>query len=782
MWQERNKVYVLGIYAVLALATIIAFEQVWRNEFVGYDDDVYVTENTHVNGGITRQSVIWAFTTPHHYMWHPLTSLSHMLDCQLFGLNPVGHHLTSLLLHIASGLLLFWILKRMTGAIWLSGFVAAVFAVHPLQVESVAWVAERKNVLCGFFWMLTIAAYIRYVERPRIGRYLLVVLVFFLGLMAKPMAVTLPFVLLLLDYWPLCRLRRARQNESEDLPQSKSEKAGYQSLSLRGLVAEKIPLFILAAILSVITFIAQQRGGTMTAIEHLPLNIRIANALVSYLSYIGKMVYPSGLAVLYPHRNDDLMTWQPIVCFIILAVVSAGIIHIARRRRFLAAGWLWYLGTLVPVIGLVQVGGQAMADRYTYLPSIGIFIMVAWGAAELPGRWRYRKIGLGITAGVILVALLICTRMQMRYWRDDFALFGHAIEVTKDNAVMHNNFGNALHDKGLSDEAIKHFDKALRISPLYYKAHYNKGMVFADLGKINEAISIFTEVTRLKKDWPDVYNNLGLAYAQKGRLDLAIQNYNEALRLKPDYPIALNNLGAALKEQGKINEAIEKWEKALQLKPDQPNAHFNMGLVAAQRGKYDDAVKYFNEALRAKSDWPEVHYNLGGVYCRQGKLDKAVEQCVEALRIKPDYLKARISLAHTLVELGRIQPALEHYYKIVQLKPDEVEVLNDLAWILATTGDENLRSPADAVKFARQACELSNYKQPEILNTLAAAYAVGDRFPEAIETAEKAIKLAGPAGKKELAEKTQKHLELYKAGRAYIERPVAQDNQDNAVP
>ena len=641
MKREHDRLYVFLIYAVLALATIIAFEQVRRSEFVHYDDNIYVTKNPHVQAGITRQSVIWAFTTPHYHMWHPLTSLSHMLDCQLFGLNPAGHHLTSLLLHIASGLLLFWILKRMTGAIWLSGFVAAVFAVHPLQVESVAWVAERKNVLCGFFWMLTIAAYIRYVERPRIGRYLLVVLVFFLGLMAKPMAVTLPFVLLLLDYWPLCRLRRARQNESEDLPQSKSEKAGYQSLSLRGLVAEKIPLFILAAILSVITFIAQQRGGTMTAIEHLPLNIRIANALVSYLSYIGKMVYPSGLAVLYPHRNDDLMTWQPIVCFIILAVVSAGIIHIARRRRFLAAGWLWYLGTLVPVIGLVQVGGQAMADRYTYLPSIGIFIMVAWGAAELPGRWRYRKIGLGITAGVILVALLICTRMQMRYWRDDFTLFGHAIEVTKDNFFMHNKYGGILGQKGRLEESIRHCTEAVRINPQCFEA----------------------------------YNNIGASLLRQGKFDKAIECFNKALQINPRYSMAWNNLGTVYAHKGKIKDAISSWNKILELDPE----------------------------------------------------------CDEAI--------------------------------------------NNLAWVRATTVDSNFRNPDEAVQLALRCCELARYSEPRFLDSLSAAYAASGRFPEAIETAEKAIRLASSAGKKGLAKEIQNRLRLYKSGRPYIiKRPAAQNN------
>ena len=371
-----KKVHYFLICGALVLAIFVAFEPLRHNDFVNYDDDRYVTENPRVNCGITRQSLIWAFTGPHYGMWHPLTSLSHILDCQLFGLNPLWHHFSNLLLHIANTLLLFWVLKKMTGSFWPSAFVAAVFGLHPFSVESVAWLAERKNVLSGFFWILTIAAYMYYARHSNIRRFLLLILVFSLGLMAKPMVVTLPFVLLLLDYWPLDRFESAGQTQNH----LQSSGPGYQRASLRHLIAEKIPLLILSAYVSLITFAFQRTGGAMNLGQDIPFVSRIANALVSYISYLFKMVYPAGLAVLYPHPRNDLPSWKPVICLVILIAVSI-VIYLARRRRYLVVGWLWYLGILVPVLGLVQVGGQAMADRYTYLPLIGIYIIFAWGCA-----------------------------------------------------------------------------------------------------------------------------------------------------------------------------------------------------------------------------------------------------------------------------------------------------------------------------------------------------------------------------------------------------------------
>jgi len=665
MKQTSNKPYVLLIYVALALATIVAFEQVRLNKFVNYDDHYYVTENQQVQAGITGESVFWAFTTTHAGNWHPLTWLSHMLDCQLFELNPMWHHLTSLLLHMANTLLLFWVLKRMTSAVWASAFVAAAFALHPLHVESVAWVAERKDVLSGFFWFLTMAAYVRYAERPSVGRYSLVILGLCLGLMAKPMLVTLPFVLLLLDYWPLGRLRWGSQSDTEASPESESVKVSYQKASVLSLIGEKIPLFILAAVSSVITFIVQQSGGAVRSWESFSLNIRISNALVSYISYIIKMIYPSRLAVLYPHPGDSLPIWQPIVCLVIVAAVSAGIIYIGRRRRYLVTGWLWYIGTLLPVIGLVQVGAQAMADRYTYLPSIGFFIMVAWGAAELGAKWRYRKIGAEIGAGIVLTMLLIFTRIQVRHWRSSLTLFGHTLEVTENNYIMHNYYGRALRQNGRVDEAIKEIRESLRLNPNYCDAH--------------------------------------------------------------------NNLGIALQARGKDEEAERQFRKALRLNPDYNKAHVNLGIMLAKQQKPDEAIKHFFKAIELNPSNAKAHHNLGQAFFSK----------------------------------GNIPGAIKHYRESLRLNPDGAASLNGLGWILATNKGGEFRDGAEAVRLAKRACELTNYKDPETLNTLAAAYAEVGRFTEAVRVAEDAIDLCLSTENEKRARDIIKLYKLYKTGQAY---------------
>jgi tetratricopeptide (TPR) repeat protein len=760
-----------------------------------------------------------------------------MLDCQLFGLEPSWHHLTNLFFHIANTLLLFWVFNRMTGAVWCSAFVAALFALHPLHVESVAWVAERKDILSGLFWMLTMASYVWYAERPGTGRYMLVFLALGLGLMAKPMLVTLPLVLLLLDYWPLERFQWHDRREVEELLEGESATATYQRASPRCLILEKIPLFVLAAASSVITFVIQQSKGAVRWGETFPLSGRMSNALVCYISYIIKMIYPDRLAVLYPHPGDSLPGWKTIASLFVLVIISVGVIYWGRRRRYLAVGWLWYLVMLVPVIGLVQVGVQAMGDRYTYLPLVGIFIMIAWGAGELTAKWRYKRIGLGVTAGVVLTTLAICTRVQLRHWRNNLPLFGHALEVTENNYVMHSNYGGALFEEGRFDEALAHFNEALRINPKYADARRNAGIVLLRQGKIDEAITAFAEVLSYGGDWPVTHNYLGLAQAQRGEFDLAVQNYNAALQLKPDYVEALKNLGIVLKEQGKTNEAISKWVKALEFEPDNPDVHYNMGIVMAEQSRYQQAIGHFNITLAAKPDWPEahqnmgavyyllgklnlaaqhcaeairlspdyydahqnmgmvmakqgrldeairhfnkaleakparpeVHYNMGGVYYQQGKLKLAAEQCAEALGLKPDHLAARVALADILVEMDENQSAVEHYHRALQLEPDRPYVLKNLAWILATSRDVKLQNPNDVVKFAVRACELTEYNQPDFIDTLAAAYAVAGRFTEAIETAEKAINLAENTGRKDLAEEIQKRLRLYQAGRPYFE-------------
>ncbi len=441
-----DKFAVLTIYMALVLVTLLAYVHLGGNEFVDYDDPDYVTENPHVYGGITYQSIIWAFTTPHEANWNPVTQISHMLDCELFGLNPGRHHLTSLLFHIVSTLLLFWVLNKMTAGYWQSVFVAAIFALHPLHVESVAWIAERKDVLSGFFWILTIAAYLHYIKRPIVSRYILVLICLTIGLMSKPMLITLPFVLLLLDYWPLNRLRFGTIRETDLASQYEPVNKGYEKRSIQWLIVEKIPLIVNVALFSVIVYFVQHNAGAL--MEKLSLKDRIANAFTSYSIYLGDMFYPRGLAVFYPHPVDTLPIWKPIVSLLFLVFVTIIIIWKGITKRYLLTGWLWYIGTLIPVIGLIQTGLHARADRFTYLPSIGVYIIVAWGAFDLFAKLRHKKVTLSTLIAIILGTLVICTRKQVSYWQNDFSLFGHALEATRNNHVMHSNFGFALKSKG----------------------------------------------------------------------------------------------------------------------------------------------------------------------------------------------------------------------------------------------------------------------------------------------------------------------------------------------
>ncbi len=612
--QNHNKLTILLIYLILALATFIAYQQVGHGDFV-WDDFLYITNNPNVKCGITRESVVWAFSSTYASNWHPVTWLSHMLDCELFGLNPLYHHLVNLLFHVVNTLLLFWVLKRMTGAIWRSAFVAAVFALHPLHVESVAWVAERKDLLCGFFWMLTIAAYIRYAQRPSIGRYLLVMLVFGLGLMAKPMMVTLPFVLLLLDYWPLGRFQWSWHGTNAVSPPPDSMNICYQRQTPWRLICEKIPLFILMVASAIVTFIAQQKSGAME-LSHLSVGVRIANAIVSYVGYMSKMAYPCRLAVLYPHSYDSLLTWQPIVSAIVLTLLTVSIIYLARQQRhYLVVGWLWYLGTLVPVIGLIQIGVQSMADRYTYLPSIGIFIIVAWGVGEILAKRWYLRTGLAMSAGIVVVALLICTRVQVRHWRDSLTLFGRAFEVTKSNPMMLDNLGSA----------------------------------FVTLGKIDEAVICYTEALRLEPDSPSAHQNLGTALTVQGKIDEAIGHYRQALQFKADFAEARNNLAFLLGLQGNFNEAVRQYREVLKVKPDYLQALSGISWILATHP--DPNHRDPNQAIELAEHAAELtsYKNatvldvLAAAYASAGRFPKAVETAQKALDLAQSRQKKRLT-------------------------------------------------------------------------------------------------------------------------------------------
>jgi tetratricopeptide (TPR) repeat protein len=568
-----------GVWVCLFLAVSIlaVYWQANTHKFVNIDDGLYVTKNAQVKNGLDLDGVVWAFKSTQATNWHPLTWLSHMLDVELYGLNAGAHHMSSVLLHIVNSLLLFIVFRKMTAHLWPSAFVAALFALHPLHVESVAWVAERKDVLSTFFWLLTMFSYARYAERPGIIRYLAVVACFMLGLMAKPMLVTLPFVLLLLDVWPLRRIRFERSG-ADETGDNLRRSPGFW------LIWEKIPLFLLTVACSVLTFVVQQKGGAVRSLEMYPLTMRVANALVSYVKYIVKMIWPVDLAVFYPHPGS-LPIWQVAGAGLFLALVSVVVLRAIRRRPWFAVGWLWYAGTLVPVIGLVQIGLQAMADRYTYVPLIGLFIMVAWGVAELLDRWRHKEKLLTTAAIIVLAVFSTISWRQVTYWKDSLTLYKQTLMATSSNYVIHNNLGFSLIARHRFEEAITHFKAALRINPDYENASINLGIALLSQGKIDQCIAYYQEILKKKPAYAGVHHNLGIVLLRNGKVENAVFHFREALRLKPDYAQAYNSLGAALVLTGKTDEAVFNFKKALQIKPDYLEPKDNLDRLSASKKK-----------------------------------------------------------------------------------------------------------------------------------------------------------------------------------------------------
>ena len=542
----RSHFLTLSVCLILILATFIVYWQVTGHDFALLDDNLYVYENSHVQNGLTSDSISWAFTTTHAGLQIPLTWLSLMLDFELYGLDAGGYHLTNLLLHIANVLLLFFVIKLMTGGLWRSGFVAALFALHPLHVESVAWVAERKDVLSTLFWMLTMWAYFHYAQRPTVKRYLLIILPFVLGLMAKPMLVTLPFVLLLLDYWPLGRFQVGQSAGALEATAQGLIKSGQPMPSALSLVWEKIPLFALVAVSSVVTFLAEKGAGGLVHSDTLPISIRVANGLVSYVKYMGKMIWPHNLAIFYPHPGYSLPIWKPTGAGLLLLCISILVVRGARRYPYLVVGWLWYIGTLVPVIGFVQVGFQAMADRFTYIPLIGLYIIIVWGVPEIMPRWPHRNLYLATLSTTVLLCLMALTWNQAQYWKNGISLFEHTLEVTSNNWLCNYNLGTALDKEGRTDDAIKHYQEALRIKPDYAEAHNNLGIALDKKGRIDDAISHYQEALRIEPDNAEAHNNLGIDLARKGNIDAAVEHFQKALQINPNFSYARANLKKAL--------------------------------------------------------------------------------------------------------------------------------------------------------------------------------------------------------------------------------------------
>ena len=654
---RRGAAVLAATALVLVLATLAVYWPVGRFAFTCFDDQGYVYENLHVKTGLTWDNVLWATCTTEECNWHPLTWWSHMLDCEVYGLGgprgrhltsrlglhaiggPGGHHVTNLLLHLGATLLLFAALRRMTSAVWPSAAAAALFAIHPLHVESVAWVAERKDVLSGFFWMLTLWLYARYAERPCPARFAAVFLSLGLGLASKAMLVTLPLVLLLLDYWPLRRIKFKVKSERFkvkkdavtenfelstlhfELPPDAAVPAPPRRVwpTALWLILEKAPLFGISAIVAYVTYHAQHAGGSMGFASGIDLETRVANALVSYAAYLGKTVAPVGLSPFYPYV-DEIEIWRIAGAAAVMAAVTALVVWQVRRRPYLAVGWLWYLGTLVPVIGLVQVGQQSMADRYTYVPLVGVFMGVAWlaadAAAALPLLIRYALVP--AVAGAF-AALGLAAIFQVWTWSDSVALFSHALEVTQNNSLAHNNLGVALRDVGRDDEAMEHFYEALAIKP----------------------------------DYSDAHNNLGIELAAHGRPDDAIKEYQEAIRLYPDFPEAEENIGIVLYNQGRNQEAVEHLEKAVRLRPHYSDAHYNMALALAALDRTQDAVVHYRECVRLSPDDAVARRTLGRALIKLGRYEEAAAELGEALRISPADTEACRDLAEVLGRLSQ---------------------------------------------------------------------------------------------------------------------------------
>lgn len=570
----------IGICIALAVLTWAVFGQTLRYDFVNYDDPSYVYQNTRITSGINLANVGWAFTHIHSENWHPLTTITHMLDCQLHGLNAGWHHFTNVLLHAIAVVLLFVALQQMTGVLWRSAFVSAVFAVHPLHVESVAWIAERKDVMSAVFFMVTLLAYLNYTRAPSIGRYLTVALAVVLGLMSKPMLVTLPFVLLLLDYWPLGRFEAHRS------------KTGRQMLQP---VLEKIPLIMLSAVSSIITFLAQR--GAIGWTEQLPVSARISNALVAYAVYIRQMFWPAGLAVFYPHPENRLPALEISLALIVLVGITTAAFHFRKKAPYFITGWLWYLGMLVPVIGLVQVGWQGHADRYTYLPQIGLYIAVTWAVTDFTRSWRFQRMALTAGGVVVLGALTWSSRLETAYWRDSETLFTHALAVTRNNDVALNNLGIIFLAKGRLDDAISSLQAAIDLRPENAPAH----------------------------------DNLAKALLQKGQVAEAMVHYRKFLELEPENVEARNTLGTALIQQGKLREAIGQWQDALAIQPENGNAASNLAWVFAtcpedslRDGRH--AVELAEKALRISGGKiPMIYKVLAAAYAESGRFADAIE-------------------------------------------------------------------------------------------------------------------------------------------------------------
>jgi protein O-mannosyl-transferase len=588
-----------GICVLLAAISLAVFSRTIHCGFINSDDGTYVYNDPAIQHGLTLNGIGWAFTHVVAGNWHPLTMISYLADYQLHGLNPAGYHLTNVLLHTIAVILLFLVLEEMTQAPWRSAFVAAVFAIHPLRVESVAWISERKDVLSGVFFMLTLWAYVRYVRRPfSYVRYLWVVLALALGLMSKPMLVTVPFVLLLLDYWPLNRFSNsAGPRKSFSIP--------------KRVIFEKLPLLALSIGACVAAILAQKSAIALDTVPAFPS--RVGNALVSYVIYIRQMFYPAGLACLYPFPSAGLALWKVVSSLAVLLAISAGVLFYTQKRPYLLVGWLWYLGMLVPVIGLIQVGLQAHADRYTYLPEIGLYLALTWLGGELFARWHYSRGWIGSVAALVIAGLSAGTVAQVSYWHDSESLWNHTLACTADNVVANDNLGEVLLQNGRVDEAIAHFREALEIQPDNILAHTDLAVALFQEGQVSEAFDHFRKALALRPTDPLMHYNFGVALFRNGQVNEAVAQFQKAVEIQPDYVRDLSQLGDAALHQGQVDEAIVLFQALLKVHPDDAEAHYMLGMIFLKKGEASQAIDHLQATLKSQSDNADARNALAWV-------------------------------------------------------------------------------------------------------------------------------------------------------------------------
>ena len=721
----------------MVLITLFVYGRVAGFDFINFDDNVYVYENPHVLSGLTAEGVKWALTAMHSATWQPITWISYMLDVSVHGPEPSGFHVTNLLLHLANVALLLLALRKITGDSWRSLFVAAVFALHPLQVEPVTWIASRKDLLSTFFAMITLLSYAHYVKRPSIARYVPLFVAFALSLMSKQMLVTLPFVLLLLDYWPL---RRSSSGTSDTTASPRT---------VLPMVLEKLPLVALSLAGGTMAYLAHARGQTIAAAGTVPFSSRVGTAFLSYGSYLRKSIWPDDLAIYYAHPGKALSISAAVAAGLLLVAFSLFVVWRANRHRYLFVGWFWFVGTLVPVIGLVQVGGHSMADRFMYFPIIGLAVLLAWGMPDIAARLGLGRVMPPVLGGVWLIALCVCAWFQVGHWRDSVSIYEHAIDVSAKSFVVHSNLAGAL--EANSQEPGVGAVEAKRLMVDAVEQH---------------------ELALERRDNAQLRYNLAVTIARLARTDpdpalvqRAEKHFRKALQYDPGHAEAHHDLGILLYGAGKLDEALGHYLETVRLDPDHASAHNSLGLAYARKARWQDAIRHYEESLRIAPEFPDTHLNLGTALSRVGRLDEAIEELRESIRLDASSAGANYELAVALDRQGDLDQAVLFYARTINLRSGWLEPALRLVWLLAADGDTSYRNPNAAIQIAVYGCRWSDNRDPRALDALGAAYASAGRFEEAVDAAERGIDLARGLGDPGMANAIEGRLANYREGR-----------------